>query len=143
MGAYLMTANMQGKSNRQRCIIVRLCSCADVVDEDYHKEDILKHLDQNRKNIENLSYFLGDKHEFIDGTTEVVNEENILTKLIPDQYLSLRKICMELIKEGLTLGGDYNLPGIFRPMPLEAVQKLTFSRPVVTAQGIIDILVPK
>eukprot|EP00978_Attheya_sp_CCMP212_P012503 scaffold31195_cov44-Attheya_sp.AAC.2 len=109
-------------------------------DEDYHKEDILKHLDQN---MENLSYYLGDEHEFKDGTTEVVNEENIFTKLIPEQYLSSRNISLESIKEGLTLGGDYNLPGIFRTMPLEAVQKLIFSHPVVTAQGIIDILLPK
>eukprot|EP00978_Attheya_sp_CCMP212_P020569 scaffold59039_cov46-Attheya_sp.AAC.1 len=121
------------------CTVVLLRGCRPG-DEDYHKEDILKHLDQN---MENLSYFLGDEHEFIDGTTEVVNEENIFTKLIPDQDLSSRKICLESIKEGLTLGGDYILPGIFRPMPLEAVQKLIFSRPVVTAQGIIDILIPK
>jgi len=105
-------------------------------DEDYHKEDILKHLGQN------MSYYLGTEHEFIDGTKEVVNEENIFTKFIPEQYLTTRNLCLGSIMDGLTLGGDYNLPGIFRTMPLEAVQKLIFSCPVLTAQAIIDILVP-
>mmetsp|Transcript_18710 Transcript_18710/g.33949 ORF Transcript_18710/g.33949 Transcript_18710/m.33949 type:complete len:932 (-) Transcript_18710:1162-3957(-) len=106
-------------------------------DEDYHKEDILKHLG------EKMRKFLGVVHEFKDGTEEVLNEENIFTKFIPEQYLSSREdICLESMKEGLTLGGDYNLPGIFRTMPLEAVQKLIFSCPVLTAQAIIDILVP-
>jgi hypothetical protein len=107
-------------------------------DEDYHKEDILKHLG------EKMRKFLGVVHEFKDGTEEVLNEENIFTKFIPEQYLSSREdICLESMKEGLTLGGDYSLPSIFRSMPLEAVQKLIFSCPVVTAQSIIDIFVPE
>ena len=58
------------------------------------------------------------------------------------KYLDTRAQAIKDFQEGLTLDGDYSLCEFLRSFPLEAVQKVAFSSPNLSAEDIIALLEP-
>mmetsp|Transcript_27815 Transcript_27815/g.55704 ORF Transcript_27815/g.55704 Transcript_27815/m.55704 type:complete len:977 (-) Transcript_27815:169-3099(-) len=111
-------------------------------DKDYHNDDVLKHLIASGTSKRSLSGFVDMKHEFVDGSTEIITTDGIFTKLIPDIYLHSRRKSLSAIKEGLTLDGNIPLCDIFKTFELEAVQKIAFSSTSLTAKALLGVLEP-
>merc|ERR1740124_1735820 len=118
--------------------LLRGCSPAD---DDYHNVDVLQHLSEGGTNKKAFYHFVGEEEE-CDGKTEIITNETVFTKLIPEWYLNSRKQAFDAIQKGLTLNGDYSLCEFLRSFPLEAVQKISFSSPHLFAEDIIAILEP-
>jgi len=123
----------------QNCLL-RDCSPKD---NDYHRDDILKHLSESGVTKSVTDGFLNLDWEFADGLTEKITKDSLFTRLIPEQYIDSRDLAFKEVKEGLTLDGDYSLSEFLRSFPLEAVQKVAFSSPHLEPKDVIAILKPE
>jgi len=112
-------------------------------DEGYHKHDIAYHLQGIGANLHQLKSTIGVEYDYIDGKPEIVTEETFFTKFIKDRFIQSRRISINALKEGLTLNGSIPISENLCTMPLDVVQRLMFSNPLIRAKDVIEILNPK
>lgn len=123
-------------------------------DKEYSEEEIIRHIDgifvtNPRQNL--ISFLLqGFKcdEDGIPWTTD-----SIISKFVPNQFIYSRSILLGALADGLTLEGKPSstpndlregcgFARILNTVPLEAVQRILFSRPSITLDDVLGILSP-
>lgn len=122
-------------------------------DDDYDRDDVLQHLDGIlvTNPVENVvSYLLQDGRTDNEGKSWTL--ESIFLKFIPTEFIYSRSILLKAFADGLTLGGKpgtsdlrdgCGLAGVLRAVPLQAVQKILFSRHDVLLDDVLSKLCPR
>lgn len=122
-------------------------------DRDYGRDDVLSHLDgifvtKPEQNL--LSFLLEDGK--CDNKGRPWTTETIFSQFIPKEFIFSRSVLLGALVDGLTLGGKQNasrrikegcgFAGVMSVVPLEAVQKILFSRPTITLDGLMNTISP-
>ncbi len=133
-------------------VLLRNCSPRD---PEYDKDDILHHItgivfgDNPKKAISDM---LGTTHETEDeeGNQKeiMLDENNIFPVFVHDVCIGSRKIALGAMLDGLAPRDEkgeciIDLRDFFWMMPHDAMEKLLFSRPSLTADDVIGYLVPQ
>ncbi len=112
-------------------------------DETYHRDDIVRHLG------------LSITDAFFDTDGNELTRESFFAK-IPETFIHSRKMLLGSLQDGLTIGGSSrnastaNDPtmgcdmacDLFFSVPLEAIQKLFFSKSCIIVEDLLAIIVP-
>jgi hypothetical protein len=127
------------------CPIVWMCYIVVVLfhgyDETYHRDDILRHVGLS---ITNAMFD-------IDGNE--TTRESFFAKTIPEQFIHSRKMLLGSLQDGLTIGGCSDAPSdiamgcglardLFFSVPLEAIQKIHFSKSCISLEDLLKVIAP-
>ena len=127
-------------------------------DDDYHKDDILKHINMldlpGQWLLESL--VLDPISEERDENGKEWTKETFFQKYIPNTFLKSRSILLGSLKNGLTINGDNPNPSvsddlldgcgisaIFSHWPIEAIQRIHFSKSRITLEDLLGALNPR
>lgn len=111
-------------------------------DETYHRDDILHHVGKN----------IND--ELLDSDGNELTTEAFFDEFIPDFFIRSRKMLLGSLQDGLTIGSPDTSTndrlvmgcGIAREMffnvPLEAIQKIYFSKSNLSVEDLLEVIVP-
>ncbi len=112
-------------------------------DETYRRDDILNHLGMK-----------STSNKFMDDDGNELTPEKFFTTYIPDKFIHSRKILLGSLQNGLAVGvNPLNTKGLergcgmasefFSKIPLEAIQKMYFSKLSFSVEDLISVLVPE
>ena len=115
-------------------------------DETYHRDDILQHVGK----------LTSDK--LLDDYGIELTPESFFAKYIPETFIHSRKMLLGSLQDGLTIGGcsspDASAENdiamgcgmardLFFSVPLEAIQKIYFSKSCISLEDLLAVIVPK
>lgn len=114
-------------------------------DETYHRYDILQH----------IGHSITEK--FTDDDGNKLTPELFFNEYIPATYIHSRKMLLGSLRDGLTIGGCSSLDAstatdlekgcgmahnLFFAVPLEAINKIYFSKLTFNVEDLLAIIVP-
>jgi len=111
-----------------RNVIFREC---DLQDSRYKHMKVIKDLDTT-------GYKLSEMYDDLDEDSS----EIFITKTLHDQFIVLRSIAINSLKEGLTLDGYADLSVVLRTMPEKAISDLLFAPPDTNVADVFKVFKP-
>jgi len=123
-------------------------------DDDYHRDDILKHISMMDIQGESiLNWLLDDNKEERDENGDAWTTDTFFRSYIPNTFIHTRKILLGSLQDGLTFGGKPNpsndlekgcgISSIFAMVPMKAIQHVYFARPAISLEDLWAVLEPK
>lgn len=114
-------------------------------DETYHRADILNHVGRSFTSA------------LLDDDCNELTPESFFSNYIPEKFIQSRKILLGSLQDGLTIGGcsSNNATTIaiqdgcgmardmFYTVPMQAIQKIYFSKSSITLEDLLAVIVPK
>eukprot|EP01083_Nonionella_stella_P222728 794476_1 len=112
--------------------------------DDYHRHDILKHI--NMLGI-NMEWLVKDDSGYLDENGNEWTPDTFFEKYIPDNFIHSSKILLGSLQEGLTIGNKpglsndlekgCGLSSILSMVPLEAIQCIFFAKPDIKFEDLL------
>jgi hypothetical protein len=112
--------------------------------ETYHRDDILQHIGKSFDD------------ELLDDEAKKLSHESFFAEYVPERFIHSRKMLLGSLQDGLTIGGCSSPEAptdiatgcglardLFFSVPLEAIQKIYFSKPCISLEDILAVIVPK
>ena len=112
-------------------------------DETYDRDDILQHVGKSTSD------------ELVDDDGKELTSKSFFANYIPDTFIHSRKMLLVSLQDGLTIGGcsSPDAPSdiamgcglardLFFSVPLEAIQKIHFSKSCISLEDLLKVIVP-
>lgn len=121
-------------------------------DPRYEQGDIVEHMDGilSAQTDKLLSYWLDDGE--LDKNGNPFTRDTIFSERIPNEFIKSRSVVLGGLMDGLSLRGKRDasikleegseLSSILGPVPLEAVAKILFARPVLSFEDVCEAMHP-